>query len=73
VITSDEAIEIARRATVGKATLQEGAPIHVERKGDRFVVVFVHHNPPGVRGPDYDAKVTIDADAGHVIQILGAS
>jgi hypothetical protein len=73
LITSEEAIDIARRATVGKATLEHGAPISVERENDRYVVTFVHENPPGVRGPDYDAKVTINAHDGNVIDILGAS
>jgi hypothetical protein len=71
MISPDEAVEIARRATIGKATLQDRAPVRVERRRGRYVVTFVHEQPPGVRGADYDAQVTIDAEGGEVIEILG--
>jgi hypothetical protein len=36
-------------------------------------VTFPHQNAPGVRGPDFDAQVTIDARTGKVLQILAGS
>jgi hypothetical protein len=33
----------------------------------------MHYNPPGVRGADYDAEVTIDEQTGEVLKILGGS
>ena len=57
----------------GKATLQPEGPVETVRETDRYIVTFVHVNPPGVRGPDFDARVTLDASTGDVIQILGAS
>lgn len=73
MLTSDEALAIARKAIAGKAELQKGAPVSVERKDGAYVVTFVHINPPGTRGPDYDARVTIDAETGKVTELLGAS
>lgn len=71
MLTESEAIAIARRALVGKVTPQDGAPVVVDTEGDRLIVTFVHHNPPGVRGPDYDARVTLDRRSGRVLEILG--
>ena len=71
--TQEEAVELARQAVVGKATLQPEGPVETVRENDRYIVTFVHVNPPGVRGPDFDARVTLDASTGDVIQILGAS
>jgi len=73
VKTQEEAVELARQAVVGKATLQPEGPVETVRETDRYIVTFVHVNPPGVRGPDFDARVTLDASTGDVIQILGAS
>jgi hypothetical protein len=73
VITEEEAVELARHAVVGKSTLEPGGPVETRREGDSFVVTFVHVNAPGVRGPDFDAQVTIDASSGEVTRILGAS
>jgi len=73
VKTQEEAVELARQAVVGKATLQPEGPVETVRENDRYIVTFVHVNPPGVRGPDFDARVTLDASTGDVIQILGAS
>jgi uncharacterized membrane protein YkoI len=73
MITRAEAVDIARKAIEGKVTLQSGSPIEVDLKDDRFTVVFVHLLPPGTRGPDYDAKVTIDASSGEVLSLLGSS
>jgi len=73
VKTQEEAVELARQAVVGKATLQPEGTVETVRETDRYIVTFVHVNPPGVRGPDFDARVTLDASTGDVIQILGAS
>jgi hypothetical protein len=73
VITPEEAVEVARRATVGKAILHAQGPVRVDHKRGTYVVTFVHEQPSGVRGPDYDAQVTVDAERGDVIQVLGAS
>jgi uncharacterized membrane protein YkoI len=69
--TKSEAIEIAKKAIEGKVKPQENCPITVERKKFRYIITFVHINPPGVLGPDYDAKVTIDVQTGQVLDILG--
>lgn len=72
MLTAEECIEIARGAIAGKVELQEGAPINVERRDKKYIVTFVHNTPPHMLGPDYDARVTIDAESAEVIEILGA-
>jgi hypothetical protein len=72
-MTEEEAVELARKAVAGKATLEPGGRVETVRRGDHFVVSFVRTNAPGVRGPDFDAQVTIDARTGDVTRILGAS
>jgi hypothetical protein len=73
VITPEEAVDAARRALPGLAEVPEDGPIETVRRRGRYVVTFVRVNPPGVRGPDYDARVTIDARTGGVLEVLGAS
>ncbi len=73
MITESSAIEIAQEAIVNKVELQNDAPITATLEGERYVVIFERNDPPGVRGPDYDAKVTIDARSGEVLEILGGS
>jgi len=73
MITESVAIEIAQEAIVGKVEVQDENLVTVTLEGDRYIVTFERDNPPGVRGPDYDAKVTIDAESGDVLEILGGS
>jgi hypothetical protein len=70
VIPRDRAIDIAQRAIAGKAQRQAGAPIVVELAGLDYIVTFVHLNPHGTLGADYDARVRIDAETGEVREIL---
>jgi len=71
MITEAEAISIAKNAIRGKVTPQEDAPIETELENERYVVTFVHVNPPDTLGPDFDAQVTIDANSGEVLNIIG--
>ena len=73
MITEGRAIEIAERAIVGKANRQKGAPVTIERKDGTYIVTFVHRNPPGVKGADYDVQVVVDAKSGDVKKILVGS
>ena len=70
-ISSARAVEIARAALPGKVDLPADARAEVERRGERYVVTFPITLPPGVRGADYHARVTIDASSGAVLEILG--
>ena len=72
-ISESEALAVARNAIAGKVNLQEGSPVRIDHRKDRYVVTFVHHLPPGIRGPDYDAEVTIDDQTGEVLKLLGGS
>lgn len=70
---SDEQAVAAARAAVAGAVELSGGPVSVNRQGDTVVVEFGCDLPPGTRGPDYDARVTLDAKSGAVREILGAS
>ena len=72
-MTQQEAVEIARRAVVGKADVPASAPTEVEFENDRVIVIFRTQLPPGTRGADYHAKVTLNARTREVMQILGGS
>lgn len=73
MITEDEAVAIARQAIEGKITPEEDAPIRVEWADNQVIVTFEVINPPGVRGPDFSAQVTIDAYTGEVLEILAGA
>jgi len=76
MITKSEATEIAISAIRGKIKIQEGAPITVEFKGRDCIVTYGWIPPKGIKGPilgpDYSAKVILDAYTGSVKKILGA-
>lgn len=65
-----QAIDLARKAIVGKATPDDDASVTVTREGkilhDSVIVEFGQYNPPGTRGPDFAARVTLDAKTGEV-------
>ena len=69
----EKALTIARQAIVGYVKLQKGSPVTVKREGDKYVVTFVHIHPPGTRGADYDARVTVDAATWKVVEFLVGS
>ncbi len=73
MITEAEAIEIAKEAIEGKIQPQTDSPITVQHHEGRYIITFVHITPSDMLGPDYDARVTIDARTGAVLEILGGS
>lgn len=72
-ISDKRAIEIAHAAIAGHVDLTEPDSVVVKRADGVITVTFPHTNPPGVRGPDFEAQVTIDAATGDVITLLGGS
>ena len=73
MISESRAIEIARAACAGKMEIPADVQPRVSVAGRRCVVVFPTKLPPGTRGADYHAKVTLDAKTGAVIEVLGGS
>ncbi len=69
-ISDERAIELARAAIAGKVT-PSGGPIVVTRRNDEVVVEFRRDDPPGTRGPDYDAQVVLHSSTGAVRSVLG--
>jgi hypothetical protein len=72
-ISHAAAVDAARKAIQGKVTLTQPGEVRVSDDGDRIVVEFTRRNAPGERGPDYEARVTLDARSGQVIEVLGGS
>ena len=72
-ISDERAVELARAAIAGRIEPQDGGPVHVQRQGAEVVVEFRRQDPPGTRGPDYDARVVLDAVSGAVRSLLGGS
>lgn len=73
MISDEGAVHLAREAVAGAVQLPDDARAEVHREDGTVVVVFPTDLPPGVRGPDYHARVTLDAVTGEVIDILGGS
>jgi hypothetical protein len=73
MISKAEAIEAARAALQGNVELSPGGGVEVVLQGNVFVVTFTRNDPPGTRGPDYDAQVKVDARTGKVTELLGGS
>lgn len=72
-ITREEAVEAARAALTGKVNLPADASAEVELKNGVYTVVFPWRVAQNVLGPDYHAKVTVDAERGEVLEILAGS
>lgn len=73
MISSAQAISNASNAIVGTVDLQQGAPITAVLSGKIYVVTFGVILPADTLGPDYAARVTVDAFTGDVLSILGSS
>lgn len=71
-ITRQKAIEIAKKAVAKDVSYPPDTPIEAETKGSRIIVTFKTRLTPNTRGPDYYARVTIDAATGRVLQVLGS-
>lgn len=70
----DEAalVELARAALDGLVTLEQDGPVTVTAGDDGYVVEFGTTNPPGVRGPDFEARVMLTR-TGTVREVLAGS
>ncbi len=70
VITKNRAIEIARNAVSG-VKLPGDESISVALTDGRFVVTWKLQHERPFPSADYAAKVTVDAQTGEVLQVLG--
>jgi hypothetical protein len=73
MVTQPEALKIACRAIAHAVDRSRGGPVRIDVEPGRYVVTFNRSDPPGFRGPDYDARVVIDAATGEVLEVLVAS
>ena len=73
MISDDDAVAAARAALVGRVNPRPAAPVRVTREGARIIVEFGRLDPPGTRGPDYDARVSVDGESGRILAVLGGS
>lgn len=73
MISEDDAVRIARKALEGNVELSAGGGVKVELRDEVYTVTFTRNDPPGTRGPDYVAQVTVDGRSGTVTALLGGS
>lgn len=66
-------INIALDAIKGSVSLQERAKVLIQLEKDHYIVTFEHRLPEGARGPEYAARVIIDAESYKILKILGGS
>ncbi|MFA5141191.1 MAG: PepSY domain-containing protein [Elusimicrobiota bacterium] len=71
-ITRQKAIALAKEAVEKDVRYPPDTPIEVESKGARIIVTFKTRLHPNTLGPDYHARVTLDAATGRVLQVLGS-
>ncbi len=69
-ISDEQAVQLARQASRGKLEIPENVTPIVERTQDHCIVTFPMKHPPGVRGADFYARVTINLQSGEVENIL---
>ncbi len=72
-ISREAAVDAAREAAGQHVVIPEGGEVRIEEGDAHLVVEFVRPRTPGERGPDYEARVTVDARTGEVLDILGGS
>ncbi len=72
MISEEEAVKIATDAITPGIRPADDAVLATESDGDNWIVTWERILPPGTRGPDFDAKVTIDAQSGKVLTILSS-
>jgi hypothetical protein len=70
-LTDEQAINAALAAIEGKVSMPPGVVPRVERQAGHIVVTFPTSHPPGFRGADFHAQVTLHPDTGEIIQLLG--
>ena len=73
MISKEEALDIAKKRIHRHADYVKSLAIRVELQGAVYIVTFPFYLPPGTRGPDYAARVWIDAKTGAVLKILAGS
>lgn len=73
LVTRDQAVEIAERAIAGKVEIQPTSVLVVDVRADVIVVEWRTQLEPHTRGPDYDARVTVDRRSGEAVEILVGS
>lgn len=72
MISEEQAVSIAKEAVEGKIVVGPENQAEVSLVANEYVVIFKNSPGPLVPGPDYVARVTIDAKTGKVKQILGS-
>jgi hypothetical protein len=72
MLTREEAVDRAVAAARELLEVPDDSTPEVVEQG-HYVVTFPRSDPPGTRGPDYHAQVTIDAVTGEVVELLGGS
>ena len=70
-ISREKALEIARKANM--MNYDKSQEIRIYLAGGIYTIIFPIKLPPGALGPDYAAKIEIDAKSGKVISVMAGS
>jgi hypothetical protein len=71
-VTKDDAIRLSRQACNGKVDVPADAQAIVTETNGNFVVTFPQALQPNVLHGDYYARVTIQKETGHIVEILAS-
>ena len=70
-ISKEKALEIARK--VNMMNYDKSQEVRIYLKGGVYTIIFPIKLPPGALGPDYAAKIEINAKSGKVISVMAGS
>lgn len=74
MISRQDALEAARESIRGRMKYDETRETHVELEDGQYIVTFpIRELGPTERGPDYAARVWVDAWTGDVVNVLAGS
>jgi predicted small secreted protein len=72
MIAAESALRIAHERIRNDITIPPECKPAVSLQDDKYIVTYPFALPPGWRGPDYHARVVVDAQTGSVLEVLAA-
>jgi predicted small secreted protein len=72
LVTEESALRIAHERIKDDIVIPTDCKPEISVKDDKYVITYPFRLAPGWRGPDYHAKVTVDARTGEILEVLAA-
>jgi uncharacterized membrane protein YkoI len=72
LLTEESALRIAHEKIKDDLVIPPECKAEISLRDDKYVITYPFRLAPGWRGPDYHAKVTLDARTGEVLEVLAA-